>query len=108
MFTMMNAARLGCGMQGLGLGEAAFQGALAYAKERLQMRALNGPKAPEKAADPIIVHPDVRRMLLTQKAYTEAGRAFTAFLALQLDIEEKSPDAEARQRSEERRVGKEC
>lgn len=97
MFTMMNAARLGCGMQGLGLGEAAFQGALAYAKERLQMRALNGPKAPEKAADPIIVHPDVRRMLLTQKAYTEAGRAFTAFLALQLDIEEKSPDAEARQ-----------
>ena len=97
MFTMMNAARLGCGMQGLGLGEASYQGALAYAKERLQMRALNGPKAPEKAADPIIVHPDVRRMLLTQKAYTEAGRAFTAFLALQLDIEERSTDETDRQ-----------
>lgn len=97
MFTMMNAARLGCGMQGLGLGEASFQGALAYARERLQMRGLNGAKAPEKAADPIIVHPDVRRMLLTQKAYTEAARALTTFLALQLDIEEKHPDAEARQ-----------
>ncbi|AVY92713.1 MULTISPECIES: acyl-CoA dehydrogenase C-terminal domain-containing protein [Microvirgula] len=97
MFTMMNAARLGCGMQGLGLGEAAFQGALAYARERLQMRSLNGPVAPEKPADPIIVHPDVRRMLLTQKAYTEAGRALTAFLALQLDIEEKSTDDAARQ-----------
>ncbi|MEN9985849.1 MAG: hypothetical protein RI925_1351, partial [Pseudomonadota bacterium] len=96
MFTMMNAARLGCGMQGLGLGEAAFQGALTYARERLQMRALTGPKAPEKAADPIIVHPDVRRMLLTQKAYTEAGRAMTAWLALQLDIEEKSADEQAR------------
>ncbi|MBV8047282.1 MAG: acyl-CoA dehydrogenase C-terminal domain-containing protein [Paludibacterium sp.] len=96
MFTMMNAARLGCGMQGLGLGEASYQGALAYAKERLQMRALNGPKAPEKAADPIIVHPDVRRMLLTQKAYTEAGRALTTFLALQLDIEEKHADADAK------------
>lgn len=97
MFTMMNAARLGCGMQGLGLGEASFQGALAYARERLQMRGLNGAKAPEKAADPIIVHPDVRRMLLTQKAYTEAARALTTFLALQLDIEEKHPEAEARQ-----------
>ena len=97
MFTMMNAARLGCGMQGLGLGEASFQGALTYAKERLQMRALTGNKCPDKPADPIIVHPDVRRMLLTQKAYTEAGRALAALLALQLDIEEKHPDAEARQ-----------
>ena len=97
MFTMMNAARLGCGMQGLGIGEASFQGALAYAKERLQMRALNGPACPDKPADPIIVHPDVRRMLMTQKAYTEAGRALTAFLALQLDIEEKSTDEAARQ-----------
>ncbi|RKQ55487.1 acyl-CoA dehydrogenase/hypothetical protein [Vogesella indigofera] len=97
MFTMMNAARLGCGMQGLGLGEAAFQGALSYAKDRLQMRAMAGAKFPEKAADPIIVHPDVRRMLLTQKAYTEAGRALAALLALQLDIEEKHPDANARQ-----------
>jgi acyl-CoA dehydrogenase len=96
MFTMMNAARLGCGMQGLGLGEASYQGALAYARDRLQMRALNGAKAPEKAADPIIVHADVRRMLLTQKAYTEAARALTTFLALQLDIEEKHPDADTR------------
>jgi len=96
MFTMMNAARLGCGMQGLGIGEASFQGALAYARERLQMRAMAGAKFPEKAADPIIVHPDVRRMLLTQKAYTEAGRALATFLALQLDIEEKHPDADAR------------
>ena len=93
---MMNAARLGCGMQGLGLGEASYQGALSYARERLQMRALNGARCPDKAADPIIVHPDVRRMLLTQKAYTEAGRALTTFLALQLDIEEKHPDAETR------------
>ncbi|BAK77726.1 acyl-CoA dehydrogenase [Pseudogulbenkiania sp. NH8B] len=97
MFTMMNAARLGCGMQGLGIGEASFQGALAYAKERLQMRALNGVHSPDKPADPIIVHPDVRRMLLTQKAYTEAGRALTTLLALQLDIEEKHPDSAARQ-----------
>jgi acyl-CoA dehydrogenase len=97
MFTMMNAARLGCGMQGLGIGEASFQGALAYARERLQMRALTGAKCPDKPADPIIVHPDVRRMLLTQKAYTEAGRALTALLALQLDIEDKHPDAAQRQ-----------
>jgi acyl-CoA dehydrogenase len=96
MFTMMNAARLGCGMQGLGLGEASYQGARDYARERLQMRALNGAKQPEKAADPIIVHPDVRRMLLTQKAYTEAGRALTTFLALQLDIEERHPNEDAR------------
>ena len=96
MFTMMNAARLGCGMQGLGIGEASFQGALTYARDRLQMRAMAGAKFPEKAADPIIVHPDVRRMLLTQKAYTEAGRALAALLALQLDIEEKHPDADAR------------
>ncbi len=97
MFTMMNAARLGCGMQGLGIGEASYQGALTYARERLQMRALAGAKYPEKPADPIIVHPDVRRMLLTQKAYTEAGRALSAMLALQLDIEDKHPDADARQ-----------
>lgn len=97
MFTMMNAARLGCGMQGLGLGEASYQGALTYARERLQMRAMSGARYPDKAADPIIVHADVRRMLLTQKAYTEAGRALTAFLALQLDIEERHADETARQ-----------
>ena len=76
MFVMMNAARLGVGMQSLGLTEVAYQNALAYAKDRLQMRSLSGPKAPDKPADPIIVHPDVRRMLLTAKAYAEGGRAF--------------------------------
>lgn len=97
MFVMMNTARLGVGMQGLGLTEAAYQNALAYAKERLQMRALTGPKAPEKAADPIIVHPDVRRILLTQKAYAEGGRAFTSWLALQIDRMTSHPDEDERQ-----------
>jgi alkylation response protein AidB-like acyl-CoA dehydrogenase len=71
MFVMMNAARLGVGMQSLGLTEVAYQNSAAYAKERLQMRSLSGPKAPDKPADPIIVHPDVRRMLLTQKAFAD-------------------------------------
>jgi len=84
---MMNAARLGVGMQGLGLTEVAYQNSLTYAKERLQMRSLTGPKAPEKAADPIIVHPDVRRMVLTQKAWAEGARAFTYWSALQIDKE---------------------
>ncbi len=92
MFVMMNAARIGVGMQGLGITEVAYQNALAYAKERLQMRSLSGAKAPEKAADPIIVHPDVRRMLLTQKAYVEAGRAFSYWMALQLDKEHHHTD----------------
>ena len=69
MFVMMNAARLGVGNQSLGLTEVAYQNAVAYAKDRIQMRALSGPKAPDKAADPIIVHPDVRKMLLTARAY---------------------------------------
>ena len=92
MFTMMNAARLGVGMQGLGLNEVSYQIALAYAKDRLQMRALNAPAAPEKPADPIIVHPDVRRMLLTMKTYAEAGRAFAYWLALLLDEEERGDE----------------
>jgi butyryl-CoA dehydrogenase len=96
MFVMMNAARLGVGMQGLGLTEVAFQNALAYARERLQMRSLSGPKAPDKPADPIIVHPDVRRMLLTAKAYAEGGRAFSSFIALQIDRELNHPDEEVR------------
>ena len=75
MFVMMNAARLGVGMQSLGLTEVAYQNAVAYAKDRLQMRSLAGPKAPDKPADPIIVHPDVRKMLLTARAYAEGGRA---------------------------------
>ena len=96
MFVMMNAARLGVGMQSLGLTEVAYQNALVYAKDRLQMRSLSGVKAPDKAADPIIVHPDVRRMLLTGKAYAEAGRAFCSFIALQIDKELHHPDESVR------------
>ena len=85
MFVMMNAARLGVGNQSLGLTEVAYQNAVVYAKDRIQMRALSGPKAPDKPADPIIVHPDVRKMLLTARAYAEGGRALSMFTALQLD-----------------------
>ncbi|AOE82987.1 acyl-CoA dehydrogenase C-terminal domain-containing protein [Pseudomonas sp. TCU-HL1] len=97
MFTMMNHARLGTGMQGLCLGEASYQGAVRYANDRLQMRALTGPKAPDKAADPIIVHPDVRRMLLTMKAFNEGNRALAYFTAQQLDIAHRSDSAEQRE-----------
>ena len=96
MFVMMNAARLGVGMQSLGQTEVAYQNALVYARERLQMRSLSGVKAPNLPADPIIVHPDVRRMLLTAKAYAEGGRAFTSFVALQIDRELSHPDERAR------------
>ena len=101
MFTMMNHARLGTGMQGLCLGEASFQGAIKYANDRLQMRSLTGAKAPDKAADPIIVHPDVRRMLLTMKAFNEGNRALTYFTAQLLDTAHLSSDADARQESED-------
>jgi alkylation response protein AidB-like acyl-CoA dehydrogenase len=96
MFVFMNAARLGVGMQSLGLTEIAYQNALIYAKDRLQMRSLSGIKAVDKPADPIIVHPDVRRMLLTAKAYAEGGRAFTSYVALQIDKELNHPDEEVR------------
>jgi alkylation response protein AidB-like acyl-CoA dehydrogenase len=96
MFVFMNAARLGVGMQSLGLTEVAYQNALVYAKERIQMRSLSGPKAPDKPADPIIVHPDVRRMLLTAKAFAEGGRALTSYIALQIDRELNHPDEEVR------------
>ncbi len=96
MFVMMNAARLGVGMQGLGLTEVAYQNALAYAKERLQSRSLSGPKAPEKPADPILVHADVRRMLLTQKAYVEGGRALCYWVALMFDTARAHRDPDAR------------
>jgi butyryl-CoA dehydrogenase len=96
MFVMMNAARLGVGMQSLGQTEVAYQNALVYAKDRLQMRSLSGVKAPNLAADPIIVHPDVRRMLLTAKAYAEGGRAFTSFIALLIDRELSHPDEAVR------------
>ena len=96
MFTFMNFARLGTGLQGLAHSERAFQSSVAYARDRLQMRSLSGPKNPGGPADPIIVHPDVRRMLLTQKAFTEGGRALIYFASAQADILTKSGDAEAR------------
>ncbi|MEN5091009.1 acyl-CoA dehydrogenase C-terminal domain-containing protein [Pseudomonas protegens] len=101
MFTMMNHARLGTGMQGLCLGEASFQGAIKYANDRLQMRSLSGPKAPDKAADPIIVHPDVRRMLLTMKAFNEGNRALAYFTAQLLDVAHLSRDQAQRQQAED-------
>ena len=96
MFVMMNAARLGVGMQSLGLTEVAYQNAAAYAKDRIQMRSLSGVKSPEKAADSIIVHPDVRKMLLTARAYAEGGRALAMWTTLQLDKELASDDADVR------------
>ena len=101
MFVMMNAARLGVGVQSLGLTEVAYQNALAYAKERLQMRSLSGPKAKDQPADPIIVHPDVRRMLLTAKAWAEGGRALAIYCALLVDKELHHPDEKVRAESAE-------
>jgi hypothetical protein len=101
MFVMMNAARLGVGNQSLGLTEVAYQSALAYAKDRIQMRSLSGIKDKTQAADPIIVHPDVRRMLLTAKAYAEGGRALLVFCALLLDKEHYHPDEKVRKDSGE-------
>ena len=92
MFVMMNAARLGVGNQSLGLTEVAYQNAVAYAKDRLQMRSLSGPKAPDKPADPIIVHPDVRKMLLTARAYAEGARALILHTVLLLDQELATDD----------------
>ena len=86
MFTMMNYERLSIGIQGIGCAAASYQSAVAYARERVQSRAPSGAVAPEKAADPIIVHPDVRRMLLTMKAMTEGGRAFACYVGQQLDL----------------------
>jgi alkylation response protein AidB-like acyl-CoA dehydrogenase len=96
MFVMMNAARLGVGMQSLGLTEVAYQNAVAYAKDRIQMRSLSGVKAKDKPADPIIVHPDVRKMLLTAKAYAEGGRALAIYCAVLLDKAHYSDDADVR------------
>lgn len=99
MFVMMNAARLGVGNQSLGLTEIAHQNALAYARQRLQMRSLRGPQSPQQSADPILVHPDVRRMLLTARAYAEGGRALQVWCALLLDLEKHHPDLAVRQDS---------
>ena len=99
MFVMMNSARLGVGVQGLGLSERAYQNALRYARERLQSRSLSGPKTPDKPADPIIVHPDVRRMLLSQKALVEGGRLLSLHAYAQLDIAAKAADPADRERA---------
>ncbi|GGF55508.1 MULTISPECIES: acyl-CoA dehydrogenase C-terminal domain-containing protein [Terasakiella] len=101
MFAMMNQERLAVGIQGLGLGEASYQGAVEYAKERLQGRSISGVKHPDKPADPIIVHPDVRRMLMTQRAYMEGCRAFGGWVSQQLDISRKHPDAQRREEADE-------
>ena len=101
MFTMMNTERVSVGIQGLGVGTAAYQAAVAYAKDRIQGRSLSGPKRPDLAADPIIVHPDVRRMLMTMRAYTEGCRMLSMWVARALDAERHSPDAEVRQRAED-------
>jgi alkylation response protein AidB-like acyl-CoA dehydrogenase len=100
MFTFMNSARLGTAMQGVAHAEWAFQNSLAYAKDRLQMRSLTGPKAPDQPADPIIVHPEVRKLLLTQKAFVEGNRALAYFTAMQVDISKHTTDEAAREHAE--------
>jgi alkylation response protein AidB-like acyl-CoA dehydrogenase len=92
MFTMMNGARLGVGLQGLGLAEVAWQNARTYARERLQGRSIKGPQNPTGDADPIVVHPDVRRMLMTMKAYIEGMRGLVYWVALMIDVEDRHPD----------------
>ncbi|MFY9960886.1 acyl-CoA dehydrogenase C-terminal domain-containing protein [Pseudomonas sp.] len=101
MFTMMNYERLGVGIQGLASAERSYQNAIEYARDRLQSRAPSGPQAKDKVADPIIVHPDVRRMLLTMKALNEGGRAFSTYVAMQLDTAKYSEDATTRKRAED-------
>ncbi len=101
MFVMMNAARLAVGMQGLGLAEVSYQNAVAYAKERLQGRSLKGIAHPDKPADPIIVHPDVRRNLLTARAFTEGARALGALVGYKLDVAEKHADERTRKEADE-------
>ncbi|KJK15344.1 acyl-CoA dehydrogenase C-terminal domain-containing protein [Pseudomonas sp. B21-012] len=102
MFTMMNYERLGVGIQGLALGERSYQNAVAYARERLQSRAATGPVNAQQAADPIIEHADVRRMLLTMKALNEGGRAFSTYVALQLDLAKYSENADERSQAQAR------
>ncbi len=98
MFVMMNEARLGVGLQGIAQAEAAYQAAAAFAKDRLQGRSLTGPKNPDGPADPIIVHPDVRRMLMEARAFIEGGRAFMAWTSLHGDLSHASPDEAVRQK----------
>ncbi len=101
MFTMMNEARLGVGLQGLALSEVAYQNAVIYTKERLQGRAISGVKFPDKPADPIIVHPDVRRVLMTMRAFNEAARALVIWTALNGDIAHRSPEDKQRQAADD-------
>jgi len=101
MFTMMNEARLGVGLQGLAMSEVAYQNGAAYAKDRIQGRALTGAAEPDKAADPIIVHPDVRRMLMDQRAFTEGGRAWMYWTALQADLHFKAEDEDTRTKADD-------
>ncbi len=101
MFVMMNEARLNVGLQGLALSEVAYQNAAAYAKERLAGRALAGAKFPDKPADPIIVHPDVRRMLMTIRAFNEAARALVLWTALKSDVAHRSEDAHEREAADD-------
>ena len=101
MFTMMNEARLAVGLQGLALSEVAYQNAVTYAKDRMQGRALTGPKFPDKPADPIIVHPDIRRVLMSIRAFNEAARALVLWVALNGDVAHRSGDAKARQASDD-------
>ena len=101
MFVMMNEARLGVGLQGLSQGEAAYQAAAEFAKDRLQGRALTGPKNPDGPADPILVHPDVRRMLLDARAILEGGRAFLFWTALHGDLAHGHPDEAVRRKAED-------
>ena len=101
MFTMMNEARLGVGLQGLSVGEVAYQNAANYARERLQGRSLSGPKAPDKQADPIIVHPDIRRALMTIRAFNEAGRALMLWTAIKSDVAHRSGDDKERQAADD-------
>lgn len=101
MFTMMNAARLSVGVQGLALAERAYQNSLNYARERLQGRALSGAKFPDKPADNLLVQPDVRRMLLTQRAFVEGSRALLLYTALQTDVEARAADEAERKKAGE-------
>jgi acyl-CoA dehydrogenase len=101
MFVMMNEARLGVAIQGLSQSEAAYQNAVIYAKDRIQGRSLSGVKAADKAADPIIVHPDVRRNLMTMRAFNEAARAFVLWTALKSDVAHRSEDAKDKQEAED-------
>lgn len=101
MFTMMNAARLHVGVQGLALSEAGYQAAAAFARERLQGRALTGARHPDQEADPILVHPDVRRMLLSIRAFNEGARALTAWIAMAIDHAESNPDPARREEADD-------